>query len=114
MSGDSGADNQSGSVRDWLVGKPQIRKICFLKVPGGQHVELSRLVLTETEDIPVERDVGSRAELELGVCGEHGADPVSIDFFAGIGVDYVSCSPFRVPVARLAAAQSVLRATPPT
>jgi len=47
-------------------------------------------------------------ELEIGVCGEHGGDPESIRFFFEAGVDYVSCSPFRVPVARLAAAQAVL------
>ena len=48
-------------------------------------------------------------ELEIGVCGEHGADPRSIDFFHRVGVDYVSCSPPRIPVARLAAAQAALR-----
>jgi len=47
-------------------------------------------------------------ELEIGVCGEHGGDPESIRFLFEAGVDYVSCSPFRVPVARLAAAQAVL------
>jgi pyruvate,orthophosphate dikinase len=47
--------------------------------------------------------------LKLGICGEHGGDPASIEFFAEVGLDYVSCSPFRVPTARLAAAQSVLR-----
>jgi len=47
--------------------------------------------------------------LQLGVCGEHGGDPQSVRFFAGLGVDYVSCSPYRVPVARLAAAQAVAR-----
>jgi pyruvate,orthophosphate dikinase len=46
----------------------------------------------------------------LGVCGEHGGDPDSIDFFERIGIDYVSCSPFRVPVARVAAAQAAIRA----
>ena len=46
--------------------------------------------------------------LEIGVCGEHGGDPESIAFFFNAGVDYVSCSPFRVPIARLAAAQAVL------
>jgi pyruvate,orthophosphate dikinase len=47
--------------------------------------------------------------MKLGVCGEHGGDPRSIAFFAEIGVDYVSCSPYRVPIARLAAAQAELR-----
>ena len=49
---------------------------------------------------------GRRADLKCGVCGEHGGDPDSIKFFNSIGVDYVSCSPFRVPIARLAAAQA--------
>ena len=48
-------------------------------------------------------------DLELGVCGEHGGDPESIQKFYDIGLDYVSCSPYRVPVARLAAAQATLR-----
>jgi len=47
--------------------------------------------------------------LKVGICGEHGGDPHSIDFCYRIGLDYVSCSPFRVPIARLAAAQSHLR-----
>ena len=51
----------------------------------------------------------ANARLKVGVCGEHGGDPVGIQFFHKIGLDYVSCSPFRVPVARLAAAQAVLR-----
>jgi pyruvate,orthophosphate dikinase len=53
---------------------------------------------------------GARPGIKLGICGEHGGDPDSIDFFDGAGLDYVSCSPFRVPVARLAAAQAALRA----
>ncbi len=51
-----------------------------------------------------------RPDLEVGVCGEHGGDPASIAFFNSVGLDYVSCSPFRVPVARLAAAQAELSA----
>ncbi len=50
-----------------------------------------------------------RPDIELGVCGEHGGDPESIDFFHRVGLSYVSCSPYRVPVARLAAAQAALR-----
>jgi len=50
-----------------------------------------------------------RRDLEVGICGEHGGDPASIEFCHGIGLNYVSCSPFRVPVARLAAAQAKLR-----
>jgi pyruvate, orthophosphate dikinase len=51
----------------------------------------------------------TRADLHLGVCGEHGGDPQSIDFFERVGLDYVSCSPYRVPIARLAAAQASLK-----
>ena len=51
---------------------------------------------------------GSNPDLGLGICGEHGGDPKSIEFCNKLGLDYVSCSPFRVPVARLAAAQSAL------
>jgi pyruvate,orthophosphate dikinase len=50
-----------------------------------------------------------RPNIKLGVCGEHGGDPDSVDFFEKCGLDYVSCSPFRVPVARLAAAQATIR-----
>ncbi|OPL20107.1 MAG: pyruvate, phosphate dikinase [Candidatus Aegiribacteria sp. MLS_C] len=50
----------------------------------------------------------TRPDLKIGVCGEHGGDPGSIRFFNGAGLDYVSCSPFRVPVARLAAAQAII------
>jgi pyruvate,orthophosphate dikinase len=46
----------------------------------------------------------------VGICGEHGGDPKSVDFFDRVGLDYVSCSPYRVPIARLAAAQASIRA----
>ena len=49
-----------------------------------------------------------RPDLKLGICGEHGGDPASVHFFHKVGLDYVSCSPYRVPVARLAAAQAAL------
>ena len=55
-----------------------------------------------------------RPDLTLGVCGEHGGDPASIHFFEATGLDYVSCSPFRIPVARLEAARAVLLGTRPT
>jgi len=52
----------------------------------------------------------TRPDLKLGVCGEHGGDPDSIDFLHNSGIDYVSCSPYRVPIARVAAAQAAIRA----
>ena len=51
----------------------------------------------------------TRKKLKVGICGEHGGDPASIDFCHRVGMDYVSCSPFRVPIARLAAAQAAIR-----
>ena len=56
-----------------------------------------------------ERGRKTREKLKLGICGEHGGDPDSIRFCHDSGLDYVSCSPFRVPVARLAAAQAALK-----
>ena len=50
----------------------------------------------------------TKPNLKVGVCGEHGGDPESIEFFHKVGLDYVSCSPFRVPIARLAAARAAL------
>ena len=60
-------------------------------------------------EMAVERGRQTRQDLKLGICGEHGGDPSSVEFCHKIGLDYVSCSPFRVPIARLVAAQSVLR-----
>jgi pyruvate,orthophosphate dikinase len=64
---------------------------------------VGRLVRMATEE-------GRRAkpELKVGICGEHGGDPASVRFMHEVGLDYVSCSPYRVPVARLAAAQAAL------
>jgi len=62
----------------------------------------------ELVKIATERGRSSRPDLEVGICGEHGGEPSSVAFFAKAGLDYVSCSPFRVPIARLAAAQAAL------
>ncbi|MCH2132320.1 MAG: pyruvate, phosphate dikinase [Phycisphaerales bacterium] len=61
-------------------------------------------------DHAVKAGQSTRPDIKLGVCGEHGGDPASIEFFDRVGLEYVSCSPFRVPTARLAAAQSAIRA----
>jgi pyruvate,orthophosphate dikinase len=58
--------------------------------------------------VAVDKGRATRPDIELGICGEHGGDPASIHKCEAMGLDYVSCSPFRVPVARLAAAQAVL------
>lgn len=60
--------------------------------------------------LAVEKGRGQRANLKIGICGEHGGDPASVMFCHRIGLDYVSCSPFRVPIARLAAAQAAIAA----
>ena len=59
--------------------------------------------------IAVEKGKSTRPDLELGICGEHGGDPSSIEFCNNVGLNYVSCSPFRVPIARLAAAQAAIK-----
>jgi pyruvate,orthophosphate dikinase len=56
----------------------------------------------------IERGRSARPKLKIGICGEHGGDPGSVRFCHHAGLDYVSCSPYRVPIARLAAAQAVL------
>jgi len=60
----------------------------------------------ELVEIAVERGRKTRPDIKLGICGEHGGDPASIAFCETVGLDYVSCSPYRVPIARLAAAQA--------
>lgn len=57
----------------------------------------------------IERGKSSNPDLHVGICGEHGGDPESVEFCHRIGLDYVSCSPYRVPIARLAAAQAAAR-----
>ena len=71
-------------------------------------VSIDRKGVGELVEIAVKRGREGRSKLKLGICGEHGGDPDSIRFCHEVGLDYVSCSPFRVPVARLAAAQAAL------
>ena len=63
----------------------------------------------ELVKIAAERGRETRPDIKLGICGEHGGDPASVEFCHRQGLDYVSCSPYRVPIARLAAAQAVIR-----
>jgi pyruvate,orthophosphate dikinase len=70
---------------------------------------IDRVGVGELVALAAERGRAVNPRLKLGVCGEHGGDPESIDFFYTAGLDYVSCSPYRVPIARLAAAQAVIR-----
>ena len=80
-------------------------------LPDDPFVSLDTEGVGELMRIAVEKGRVARGDLSLGVCGEHGGDPKSIDFCERIGLGYVSCSPFRVPIARVAAAQAALRRT---
>jgi pyruvate, orthophosphate dikinase len=82
-------------------------------LPSDPFVSLDRDGVGELIRIASERGRKTRGKLKLGICGEHGGDPVSIAFCHEVGLDYVSCSPFRVPIARLAAAQAALGALTP-
>ena len=57
----------------------------------------------------VRKGRSTRKNLKIGICGEHGGEPASVEFCHDIGLDYVSCSPFRIPIARLAAARAAIR-----
>jgi pyruvate, orthophosphate dikinase len=77
-------------------------------LPNDPFVSLDREGVGELVRIASERGRKVRRDIKLGICGEHGGDPASVAFCNEIGLDYVSCSPFRVPIARLAAAQAAL------
>jgi len=81
-------------------------------LPVDPFVSLDREGVGELVSIAVERGRNTKNNLKLGICGEHAGDPASIAFCHEVGLDYVSCSPFRVPIARLAAAQAALGKAP--
>jgi pyruvate,orthophosphate dikinase len=93
-------DDAGGFLTDYLS-KGIIARDPFVTIDQDGAGELVR--------IAAERGRKTRANLKLGICGEHGGDPDSIRFCHDSGLDYVSCSPFRVPIARLSAAQAALR-----
>ena len=66
------------------------------------------LILGKLMEMAVSKSKATGKKLHYGICGEHGGDPMSVEFCHKIGLDYVSCSPFRVPIARLAAAQAAI------
>jgi pyruvate,orthophosphate dikinase len=70
---------------------------------------LDQVGVGQLVEMGVKKGRTTKPKLKVGICGEHGGDPSSIDFCHRVGLDYVSCSPFRVPIARLAAAQAALR-----
>ncbi len=77
-------------------------------LPEDPFVSIDRDGVGELVRIGAERGRAVRPDLKLGICGEHGGDPASVAFCQEVGLDYVSCSPYRVPIARLAAAQAAL------
>ncbi|RPH34880.1 MAG: pyruvate, phosphate dikinase, partial [Chloroflexi bacterium] len=97
-----------GYSRDDAEGKFLMRYVERKILPENPFQVLDREGVGELVKIATERGRAARPGLKVGICGEHGGDPSSIAFCHDIGLDYVSCSPFRVPVARLAAAQAAL------
>jgi pyruvate,orthophosphate dikinase len=97
-----------GYSRDDAEGKFLLRYVDMGILPKNPFQELDRDGVGKLMKMAVQAGRETRPDLEVGICGEHGGDPSSIEFCNQIGLDYVSCSPFRVPVARLAAAQAVL------
>ncbi|MDW8051520.1 MAG: pyruvate, phosphate dikinase [Armatimonadota bacterium] len=98
-----------GFSRDDAEGKFLAYYVEHKILPENPFVTLDREGVGKL--IRMARDLGraARPDLKIGICGEHGGDPASIEFCHDIGLDYVSCSPYRVPIARLAAAQAALR-----
>jgi pyruvate,orthophosphate dikinase len=78
-------------------------------LPGDPFQSIDQDGIGELIEIGITRGRKTRKDLEVGICGEHGGDPKSIEFCHKVKMDYVSCSPYRVPIARLAAAQAALR-----
>ena len=92
--------DDSGRFLDYYIQKGIYEKDPFVTLDQEGVGDLIR--------IAVERGRKTRPAVKLGICGEHGGDPASISFCEQVGLDYVSCSPYRVPIARLAAAQAAL------
>jgi pyruvate,orthophosphate dikinase len=97
-----------GYSRDDAEGKFLLRYVETGILPVNPFQELDRAGVGTLMEIAVSQGRETRHDLEIGICGEHGGDPSSVEFCHQIGLNYVSCSPFRVPVARLAAAQAVI------
>ncbi len=99
-----------GFSRDDIEGRIIPRYVEEKIVDGSPFATIDQAGVGELVRIAVQRGRSSRADLEMGVCGEHGGDPDSVRFFHDAGLDYVSCSPFRLPIARVAAAQAAISA----
>ncbi|MBI5078491.1 pyruvate, phosphate dikinase, partial [Candidatus Saganbacteria bacterium] len=79
-------------------------------LPKDPFVSIDQSGVGELIKMGVAKGRKTRRHLKIGICGEHGGDPSSVEFCHQVGLDYVSCSPYRVPIARLAAAQAVIKA----
>jgi pyruvate,orthophosphate dikinase len=100
-----------GFSRDDAEGKFLLQYVDRKILPENPFQVLDRDGVGQLVRLATERGRAARKNLKVGICGEHGGDPSSIAFCHEVGLDYVSCSPFRVPVARLAAAQAAIAAT---
>ena len=98
-----------GISRDDAEGKFLLQFVERGILPANPFQSIDQDGVGEIMRMAVERGRKTRPDLEIGICGEHGGDPSSVEFCHKIGLNYVSCSPYRVPVARLAAAQAQLR-----
>jgi pyruvate, orthophosphate dikinase len=98
-----------GFSRDDAEGRFLLEYVSQGVLPENPFQSLDQEGVGGLMKIAVQKGRGTRPELEVGICGEHGGDPKSIGFCHSLGLNYVSCSPFRVPVARLAAAQAALK-----
>ncbi|GAB4485412.1 MAG: pyruvate, phosphate dikinase [Thermodesulfovibrionales bacterium] len=96
-------DDIGSFLPDYLEGKI---------LPGDPFASIDRDGVGELIRVGIERGRSVKKNLKIGICGEHGGDPESVEFCYAVGMDYVSCSPFRVPIARFAAAQAVLKSKP--
>jgi pyruvate,orthophosphate dikinase len=99
-----------GYSRDDAEGKFLLRYVDEKILPANPFQQLDQTGVGQLIDLAVKNGRATRPGLEVGICGEHGGDPSSIEFCHRAGLNYVSCSPFRVPIARLAAAQAALGA----
>ena len=103
-----GAEHEA--ARDFAVLEANV---CARGIAQRQHLGDERSEQTgvgQLVEIGVTRGRATKPGLKIGICGEHGGDPASIGFCQDVGLNYVSCSPYRVPIARLAAAQAALGA----
>jgi pyruvate,orthophosphate dikinase len=100
-----------GLSRDDAEGKFLTRYLADGVLERNPFEVLDQDGVGELMRVAVERGRGVKQQLKIGICGEHGGEPRSVAFCHDLGLDYVSCSPYRVPLARLAAAQAALAAS---